>query len=135
MDCTCAQPCRPVVTCQWMAQRCSLQLTRICIKAIFFLPLSDIFGRCRGMWMLSEPQCVRNFTVVHNRELGSSRGAVAKSRMKHCPEFGGAARSQCCTFESFRNRNDVIVQLTTWKGRSCRSVESSGVMGHSVTFR
>ena len=34
-------PCRPVATCEWMAQRCSLQLTRICIKAIFFLPLSD----------------------------------------------------------------------------------------------
>ena len=29
-----------------------LQLRRICIKAIFFLSLSDIFGRCRGMWML-----------------------------------------------------------------------------------
>ena len=82
-----------------------------------------------------EPQCVRNFTAVRNRELGSSRGSVAKSRMKHCPEFDGAARSQCCTFESFRHHNDAIVQPTTWKARSCRSMESSGVMGHSVTFR
>ena len=133
MDCRLymCQPCRPVVTCQWMAQRSFLLLTRICIKAIFLSAVE----RHRGYVDALQPQCVRNFTAVHNRELGSSRGAVAKSRMKHCPEFDGAARSQCCTFESFRNGNDVIVQLTTWKGRSCRSVESSGVMGHSVTFR
>ena len=46
------QPCRPVATCEWLVQRSFLQFTRICIKAIFFLSLSDIFGRCRGMWML-----------------------------------------------------------------------------------
>ena len=35
------QPCRPVATCEWLVQRSFLQLTRICIKAIFFLSLSD----------------------------------------------------------------------------------------------
>ena len=93
------------------------------------------FGKMPWYVDAPEPQCVRNFTAVRNRELNLFRGAVAKSRMNQCPEFDGAVRSQCCRFESLSNHNGVIVQLTTWKGQSCRSMESSGVMGHSVTFR
>ena len=94
------QPCRPFATCEWLVQRSFLTIHADIYQGNLLSVVERHFQKMSWYVDAPEPQCVRNFTAVRDRELNLCRGAVAKSRMNQCPEFDGAVRSQCCRFES-----------------------------------
>ena len=86
------QPCRPVATCEWLVQRSFLQLTRIFIKAIFFLSFTTLWED----------------VVV----CGCSRTAM-------CAKFHGRAQSRV-RFISWRGRQ--VAHETLPRTRRCSSL-------------